>query len=84
MEKTMEGLKAYVKKYYDSYNGWTLENLWIYRNGHLTGHISIDRKYGGVDWNERHGMSPVYEVVADNGEKFTIWKSERYINAIPA
>lgn len=61
------------------------ENLWLYRNNHLSCVINIDRTFFGRDWCVRHGMKKTEEVVAENGERFDIYeRKNELICAIPA
>ena len=59
-------------------------SLWIYRNGYLYLHVSVDSTFYGLDWCIRHGMKPEEKVTADNGKNYDIWRSKEYVAAIPA
>jgi hypothetical protein len=59
--------------------------IWSYKDGWgLWEHICIDRTADGPAWNERHGMQPMEQIVADDGNLYQIWrKPGQLISAIP-
>lgn len=46
--------------------------------------VHVDRAADAESWATSHGMRPAYDVEDDKGNVYTIWKSERFITAIPA
>ena len=59
------------------------DSLRVYRNKCLIAMLHVDRTFYGPEWCANHGMKIVYDVTADNGETFDVWKSENLSCAIP-
>lgn len=53
------------------------------RDTHYAG-VYVDESIYAEGWATSHGMRPAYDVEDDKGNVYTIWRSERYIVAIPA
>lgn len=37
--------------------------------------INIDRTHYAEEWNRKHDMKPEFIAIADDGERFTVWRS---------